>query len=130
MDADRNLTAAAERGKSGAFGGDGEARGGIVEEAQSGQRGGIVGAGFKAERALTGGGTDMLWRDALTEPVGFFQAIQAGGGEQDGIDLALGELAQARVHVAAKFNGFKIRPQGKQLRAAAQATGAEASADG
>ena len=130
VNTDGNLTSAAESGQRGALGGDGETRGGIIEEGKSGKRDGVIDAGFQAERALAGRGTDEFRGDALAEPVGFFQAVKAGGGEQDGIHLTLGEFAQARIDVAAEFDGFKIGAVSEQLCAAAQAAGADARACG
>ena len=54
----------------------------------------------------------------------FSEAVEAGGGEQNGVHLALGQLAQARVDVAAKLDAYDIGPQRLQLRAAALAAGA------
>ncbi len=50
--------------------------------------------------------------EALANPLGLFEAVKAGGGEQDCVDLALGEFAQAGIDVAAKFNGLDVGTEG------------------
>src|SRR6185437_14512970 len=121
MDADRHLAASAECGEGGAFRGDGIARGRMVEERDGSQGGGIGVAGLDAQRALSGGGAEMLGVEPFAQPFGFFKSIEACGGEQDGVDLALGEFAQAGIDVAAKLDSFDIGTEGEKLGAASLA---------
>ncbi len=60
-------------------------------------------------------------RMRLAEP----QALQAGGGQHDGVVLALVELAQAGVEVAAQRLDAQVGAQCAQLHHAAQAGGAD-----
>ncbi len=48
----------------------------------------------------------------FANPLGLFKAVEAGGGEKDGIDLAFSQLAQAGIDIAAKFDGFDIGAEG------------------
>ncbi len=70
-------------------------------------------------------GQKSLRLEALANPLGLFEAIETGGGEQNGVDLALGEFAQARVDVAAELDGLDVGAEGVQLRAATLAAGAD-----
>ena len=125
MDADGDLAAAAQFSKGGAFCGDGEAGCGVVEEGDRGDGFGIVFAGLDAERALAGGGTEIPGVEPFSEPLGFFEAVKAGGGEQDGVDLAFIELAEAGVDIAAEFDCLNVGAEGFQLCAATLAAGAD-----
>ena len=111
-----------------ALGSDGKARISVVEEGNGREGLHIVLAGLDAQRALAGGGAKIFGIEALADPIGFAQAVEAGGGEQNRVDLAFGQLAQARIHVAAKFDGLNVGAQRLQLRAAALAAGAHARA--
>ena len=126
MNADGNLASAAECGQSRALCRDGEARVGVVEKCHGRERLHIASANFDGQRALAGSGTKILRIEALAHPIGFAQAVETGGGEQNRVDLALGQLAQARVDIAAKFDSFYILAQSLQLSATALAAGADA----
>ena len=56
------------------------------------------------------------------------QALEAGGGEQDGVVLAFLKLAQASVDVAAQGVDIQVRIDRAQLRLAAQTGSADAGA--
>ena len=88
VDADWDLAAAAEIGEAGAFGGDGVMRVGVVEEAEGGDGDGVAETSFNAERALAGGWAELTGFEALANPLGAFEAVETGGGEEDGVDLA------------------------------------------
>jgi len=124
VDADGNLTTATQCRESGAFSGYGIACGSIIEEGDCSECGVVILAGFYTERALPCGRTEMMRFESLPNPFGFLKTIETGGGKQDGINLALFEFPEARVHVAAKFNGFDIGSQGEKLRATPLAAGA------
>ena len=108
VDADGNLATASQSGEGCAFDGDGEAGGRVIEESNCGQCGLVAFAGLDAERTLAGRGAEILRGKAFADPVGFLETIEAGGGEEDGIDLAFGEFAQASIDVAAKFNRINV----------------------
>lgn len=137
VDADRELAAAAESIEDDAFGVDGEAGEWVVESGDGGadcvvaigfSEDGVAGrAGFEGEGALAGGGAEFVEREALVDPFGAVEAVEAGRGENEGVALAFGELAQAGVDVAAEFDELKVRTQGEELGAAAGAGGADAA---
>ena len=94
--------------------------------------GGASGIGRAMSLGLLEGGIDVAavdreaaWLDELKAAAsgrrfsGALQAIQAGSRKDDGIRLALTELPQSCIDVAAKFNVFQIRPRVTQLRLAA-----------
>ena len=128
MNADGNLATAAESGESRALRSDGKARVGVVEEGNGRKGFHVAFANLDTQGSLAGGGAKIFRVEALANVVGFAQAVEAGGSEQDRVDLAFGELAQARIHVAAKLDGLNVLAQGLQLRAAALAAGAHARA--
>ena len=88
--AEGELTAATEGGEDGALGGDGELCFGVVEGADGVAEGGgiVVGAGFEAESTLAGGGSEFVDGEALVNVLGAVEAVQAGGGEDEGVGLA------------------------------------------
>ena len=111
MDADGHLTSAAEGSKGCALCRDGEARGRVIEEGDGFNGGGIAFAGFNAKRTLAGRGAEVAGIKALAQPIGLAEALEAGGGQQDGVNLSFGELAQAGVDVTAKLDGVDVRAQ-------------------
>ena len=98
---------------------------GVVEKGEGGNGVRIVLAGFNAERSLACGGTKIFGLETLANPFCFLKAVEAGSGEKDCVDLAVGKLAQAGIDVAAKLDGFNIGTQRLQLRAAALTAGAD-----
>jgi len=89
MDADGNLAASTESGKSSALCCDGESRVEIIKERQGCNRLLVGFACLDAERALTGGGTEIGGIETLANPFGLFETIKAGSGKQDRVHLAL-----------------------------------------
>ena len=63
---------------------------------------GVAQADLDAERALSGGRAHDLGLDDFLDVLGLAQPLEAGGGQDDGIVLALLQLAHAGVHVAAQ----------------------------
>jgi len=124
MDADGDLATPAECSEGGAFGGDGVAGRVVVEKGDCGDGFGVVFTGFYAERSLACRGTELFRLEALADPFSFFEAIEPGGSEQNGVDLTFGKFAQASVDVAAKFDGLDIGAKGEKLRTTALAAGA------
>ena len=87
-------------------------------------------AGLDGQGALAGGRrVDDRVEEAFHDTAQA-QAVEAGGGQQDGVSLAIGQLGQAGVDVAAQHDDLKVRPGGQALGGAAQGGGAEAGALG
>lgn len=112
MDADGNLAASSQCGESGAFCSDGIAGGCVVEEGYGGEGLVVISAGLDAEGALACSWTEVMRLETLADPLGLFKPVEAGSGEQDGVDLAFFEFAEAGVDIAAEFDGFNIWAQG------------------
>ena len=71
---------------------------------------------LQRERPLSGRGDEVEWLRAG----GAAEAAKARECEHGGVDLAIGELAQARVDVATQFDDLDVVVDRKQLRPAAQ----------
>jgi hypothetical protein len=123
VNADGDLAASTQFSQGGALCGDGEAGCGVVEEGDGGDSFCVVLAGFNAKRSLTGGGAKVFGVEPIPHPLGFFEAVEAGGGEKDGVNLAFVELAQAGVYIAAELDGFNVGTESFQLGATALAAG-------
>lgn len=61
---------------------------------------------------------------------GALETIEAGGGEDEGVALAVLEFAQAGIDVASYFYKQHVGAEGEDLRAAAWAGGADAASGG
>ena len=123
MDADGYLATAAQSGQRRALGGNGKTSRRMIKERNSVDGGLVALAGFNAQRSLTRGRTKILRIEFLAQPIGLAQPLKAGGRQQDRFHLALGKLAQARVHIAAKLDGVNVGPQSLQLGATPLAAG-------
>ncbi len=103
MGAERELAAAAHGVEEGAFGVGGVAGGRVVQRGDDGMderiagsiagasvgvEGVLGGAGFEGERALAGGGGELVDGKALVDGLGAVDAVEAGAGEDEGIGLA------------------------------------------
>ena len=86
----------------------------------------VVRARLERQRSLPGRGDEVERLRRALQP----QPLQPGGGEDDRVDLARVELAQARVDVAAQLHDLEVGPHGEQLRAPAQRGGADPRARG
>ncbi len=64
------------------------------------------------------------------DPLGALEAVEAGGGEDEGVALALFEFAQAGVDVAADFDEGDIGTECEDLGAATGAGGADTTSGG
>src|ERR1700722_13477064 len=124
VDANWDLATSAQGGKCGAFGGDSKTGRGIIKEGDGGNGCGIILTSLNSQRPLAGSGTKVIRFKALADPFGLFQAIKAGSSQQNGIDLAFSQFAQACVDVAAEFDSLDVGPKGKKLGAATLAAGA------
>jgi hypothetical protein len=107
MNSDGNLATAAESGQGRALRRNCEARVGVVEE---GTAASVSTSPLRISMAsaLAGGRTKILRIETLADPIGFAETVESGGGEQNRVHLALGQLAQARVDVAAKLDGLNV----------------------
>ena len=82
------------------------------------------------QRSLADGGAHHIRRQDFRDAAAPAEALQAGGGQQDGVVLACIELAQARIQIAAhRFHG-EVRTELAQLRGAAQRAGSDPGAGG
>ncbi len=115
---------AAKGARDGALGRGGQPGGRVGELGQRCGQLGVRGADFQAQGALSGSGQHHLGLDHLTDAAGQAQALEAGGGQHDGVVLAFVEFAQAGVEVAAQGLDAQVGAQGAQLGEPAQAGGA------
>ena len=128
MNADRNLASAAECGQSGTFRRHRKARIGVVKESHGSKGLDIAFANLEAQRSLARCGAKFFRIEAFADVIGLAQSVESGSGEQNRVHLPLGELAQSRVHVAAKLDRLNVFAQRLQLRAAPLAAGANTRA--
>ena len=89
------MAAAAECLGEGAFGGNAGGGFGVVERGEQGQQVAAVFGDFDAERALSGGGQAFVGGEDFADAAVKAEALQAGGGEDDGIVFAVVEFGQA-----------------------------------
>ena len=131
---DREFAASTEGVEKGALGGDAEARVGVFEEGDglADVGGSIVvrTADFEGEGSLAGGGAHLCRVEALVDPLGAAKAVEAGGGEDEGVAFPVSQLLQACVNVAADFNEGEVGAEGEDLGAAARACGTDAGVVG
>ena len=90
----------------------------------------VVGPDLHRERPLAGGGQHLDRVEQLGGLVDAAQAAQAGGGEDDGVEPALGDGAQAGVDVAAQAGDHQAEAERLELRAPAGRPGADGGAGG
>ena len=117
----RYLAAPAQRACKGAFGGN--AGGGffVVQRTQDVGKVGASGGDFDAQCALPCRGQAVGRREDFADAAVQAQALQAGGGKDDGIVIAVVELGQAGLDVAAQGFDGQVRELCPQLCFAAQA---------
>jgi hypothetical protein len=138
MGADGEGAAAAEGVEGGAFSFDGEAGIGMFEEGDGVADVGVacfvddvrLASGFEREGSLAGCGTELARGEPLVDGFGTLEAIEAGGGEDEGVALALLEFAKASVDVAANFDEGDIGAEGEDLCATAWAGSADSASSG
>ena len=129
MNANRNLAASAQRRQRRPLGRHGKARRRIVEKRNRRNRCRIVLARLDPQRPLPRRRAKILSAPAVSpHPLGLFQPVQSRRGQQNRIHLPFGQLAQPRIHIAAKLYRLNVRPQRLQLRAPPLAAGAYARA--
>jgi hypothetical protein len=81
----------------------------------------VVRARFEAQGALANGGENRFERQHLRDPAGQSEAAESGLCEDDRVVLALVQLSQSRVHVAANVFHLQIGTGMQQLSASAEA---------
>ncbi len=124
MYADRRLAARAERAGKRAFGVQ-LALGGAVAQRRERCRDALVtDARLDGERALADRGDELGQRG----PGSAAEALESRAREHDRLELALLELAQPRVDIAAERHDRDVGAQREQLRAAPQAARADTRA--
>lgn len=74
---------------------------------------------------LPDGGQDYLARQHLCDAVGKAEALEAGHGQDDGIEVLALELLEPRVDIATQVRNLEVRPRMQQLCLAAQARRAD-----
>ena len=84
------------------------------------------GAGLDRERSLTGRGHEL--HEHATGLVSSAEPLEAREREHDRVELALGELAQPGVDVAAHADHLEVAADGADLCRAPQAAGADGGA--
>ena len=140
--ANRKLAAAAQRVKDGAFSIDREACVLMLEEGNGIADEGVPAfirlvaarpidrASLKGERSLAGRGAHLLGREALVDPFGALEAIEPGGGEDEGVSVSALKFLEAGVDVPSDLYEVQVRAQGQKLGPAARAGGADAASFG
>ena len=97
--------------------------------AERGDQVGVVGAALDRERALAGCGQHLERVEDLGDLVEAAQAGQSGAGQDDRVDLALADLADPGVDVAADALDLQAEAERLELAHPARGAGAEAAAD-
>ena len=130
------LAGAAHGVQESSLGSGGAARFGAVEGCDGGVDFGVTAgvfgvervvgaAGFERERALAGGGGELVDGEALVDGFGAADAVEAGAGEDEGGRLAFVELAQAGVDVSSELYKVQVGAEVEELGAAARRVGAD-----
>ena len=113
MPGDGHLTAAFQSGQKAALGIHADAGGAVFQARQQDEQLITVFAAFNAQRALAHSGQKALGVQGghirRAEP----QAVEPGGGQDDGVVFPTLQFAQARVHIAAQTGNAQIRPHGQ-----------------
>jgi hypothetical protein len=68
----------------------------MVQRSQHGRHVSAAAADLDAERPLAGGGNAVLDRQQAPDALAEAEPLEPGGGQQDGVELALVEFLQAR----------------------------------
>lgn len=92
----------------------------IVERGDDGAGSGVVLTNFDADGSLPHGRQRVFRREKGTDPFRQTQALEAGGGEDDGVIPARIQFAQAGSDIAAQVVHLQMGKAGQQLRPAAQ----------
>ncbi|MEX2107212.1 MAG: hypothetical protein WD810_09975 [Solirubrobacterales bacterium] len=125
MDPDRARAGGLEQRHRGALGGQLTQGVAVADRPHRGSTRRVLRSHLQRERALAGGGDHPLGGDREPDLPLAPEPPQAGGGEDDRVEVSLGELAQAGVDVAVQLLDPQVRARRQQLGAAAQARGAD-----
>ena len=124
MPGNGHLAAAFQPGQKAALGIHANAGGAVFQARQQDEQIIIVLSAFNAQRALAHGGQKALRVQRRHVRGAESQPVEPGGGQDDGVVVAVPQFAQPRVHIAAQAGNTEVRPQGQQLGLAPQAAGA------
>src|ERR1700719_1796727 len=127
-DADGNLTSALQSRQHGALGFHCHLRWPMIQLPHRGSNRFLLLPRLDADGALPRRGQADLRRQDLAELLRFSKPVEAGFGEDNRIVIALRQLRQARIHVAAHIHHFEIASIMPQLRLSAQTACADAGA--
>ena len=125
MTGDGHLTAALQTSIEGPFRRDAGMGGGIVERGDQGSGSGVVQPTFHPDRPLADGRQAEFRRQGDGDAFRQSQPLQAGGGQDDGVELARIQFRQPAVDVAAQAMNPPAWITGRQLTLPAQAGGAD-----
>ncbi len=90
----------------------------MIEEVDEGVDVGIGDARFDAQRPLADGRQRHVGRQVLADLAGETEAVHPGGGQHHGVEVILGELADAGLDIAADVDHPEIRTQMEEHRLA------------
>ena len=111
-----------------------ESADGVVDEGIArgifGVEGMLGAAGFEAESALAGRGSEFVYGEAVVDMLGVAEAVEAGAGEDEGVGLTFGPLAKAGVDVAAHLDEADVGTEGEDHGLAAWTGGGDGGAGG
>lgn len=121
---DGDLTAALEALVHGPLGQDPVCGLGVVQGGDEVVDAGVIDAAFDADGALADGGQGLPWLQQAADTVAEAQPLEAGGGEDDGVEVTGIEPGEAGIDIAPQGFDPQIRPSCQELALAAQAGGA------
>src|SRR6516162_11763716 len=125
---DRRAAGAFEHREEGTLGRERGRSVGVVDDGEQRERALVVAARLDGDDPLPDRRQEIVDGNHRGRAVGKPEALQAGEREHDGVDLAGGKLAQARLHIAAQGNDREVAAQPLDERLAAQRGGADARA--
>ena len=100
--------------------------GGVIEGLEQFLSVGVVAAALDGLGAWAGVGEEVVESDGVHEgAIEEVGAFEAGEGEDDGVELAVFELADAGVDIAADAFNLQVGANGQELTAAAEGAGAD-----
>src|SRR5262245_27468557 len=125
---DGNLAASSECSQKTPLCGHGDPRGVVVERLKSRQSGAVIGAAHDAQGPLPNSRNHHIVIQYLSDLRLTAQTLQARDGQDNSIEVARSELAQASVDVSTQRLKTQGRESMPQLNLAAQAARADLSA--
>src|SRR5882724_5896541 len=100
---DRGVAAGTQLRQERPLGGDAAARRRVIDVCQERVQFNIVRAALDPKCSLADGRVHCWWREDLRNAVRKSQALETGDRQDDSVELACVELADARLDVAARF---------------------------